>query len=97
MTDSSVGKKSGTITWSYRYIRKAVFWGAGPCTLMDSRQRLGGNGCFHLQDTVRPAHLITQRYTPEVHNVNTVWSRFTTGLRSRICGCTANRRKTSTI
>jgi len=28
---------------------------------------------------------------------NTVGSRFTTGLRSRIFGCKSNRRKTSTI
>jgi len=31
------------------------------------------------------------------HLVTTVWSRFTTGLRSRIFGCKSNRRKTSTI
>jgi len=30
-------------------------------------------------------------------SASTVGSRFTTGLRSRICGCESNRRKTSTI
>ena len=29
--------------------------------------------------------------------LNTVWSRFTTGLRLRIFGCKSNRRKTSNI
>jgi len=72
MTDSSVGKKkSGTITCSCCYIREAVFWGAGPRTLTDSRHRLGGNRCVQLPDTRRPAHQTTQRYTPEVHNLNT--------------------------
>jgi len=51
-------------------MRKDVFWCAGPRTFMDSRHRLGENRRFHLQDTLRPAHRTTQRYTPEVHNVN---------------------------
>jgi len=35
--------------------------------------------------------------TPTRWSTNTVQSRFTAGLRSRIFGCKSNRRKTSTI
>jgi hypothetical protein len=40
----------------------------------------------------------TQASNAGVHQLlNTVWSRFTTGLRSRIFGYKSNRRKTSTV